>query len=194
MRIETMDTARLRVRELTAADLDALHAYSSDERVCMFLIWGPNTREKTEAYLERAIAHQSHEPRYAYELAFVLKDTGELIGHGHIHCSKKHPEAEVEGFFNRHYWGQGYGREAIRALCAIAFQRLGLHRVYATVDPSDVAAARLLEGAGMQRDGHLREHTWAKDEWRDSLLYSILAWEFDQLLAAEAGAPGPTTG
>jgi len=177
MRIEPFETKRLRIREIEPADAEPMHAYCSDERFCLFLTWGPNSREETEEYVQWAIQHQSEDPRHEYEFAFTLRETGELIGHGHIHLSKKHPEAEVEGFFHRAHWGKGYGKEAIYALCTIAFDVLGLHRVYATVDPSDVASARLLEGAGMQRDGHLREHAWAKGEWRDSLLYSLLAWE-----------------
>lgn len=79
---------------------------------------------------------------------------------------------------NRHFWGKGYGTETANALLRFGFQQLDLHRIYATCDPSNNASAHVLEKIGMQREGHLREHKWAKGRWRDSLLYAILESEW----------------
>jgi len=61
-------------------------------------------------------------------------------------------------------------------LCS-AFQDLGVHRVFATCDPANIASYRVMEKIGMKREGYMREHKFAKGKWRDSLIYSILEHE-----------------
>jgi ribosomal-protein-alanine N-acetyltransferase len=81
----------------------------------------------------------------------------------------------------RRYWGQGYATETGKALLTFGFDGLGLHRIFATCDPANVPSAHVLEKIGMQREGRIREHKWAKRRWRDSLLYAILDYECTQL-------------
>ena len=42
-----IETERLRLRPLTTADVDAVHAYQSLEEVCAYLPYEPRTREKS---------------------------------------------------------------------------------------------------------------------------------------------------
>ena len=58
------------------------------------------------------------------------------------------------------------------------FGELGLHRIFATCDPRNIGSRRVLEKAGMQCEGILREHKWQKGEWRDSCLYAMLEHEW----------------
>jgi len=67
--------------------------------------------------------------------------------------------------------------ETVKRVIDFGFSELGLHRIYATLAPENVASARVLEKAGMRREGHLRKHRYIKGEWRDSLLYAILESE-----------------
>jgi RimJ/RimL family protein N-acetyltransferase len=71
-------------------------------------------------------------------------------------------------------WGQGYGTEVARALIDLGFTQLGLHRVWATVHPENVASIRVLEKAGMTYEGRLRDDRRMPDGWRDSLLSAML--------------------
>jgi RimJ/RimL family protein N-acetyltransferase len=82
---------------------------------------------------------------------------------------------------NRDFWGKGYGTEVARALITFGFEQLNLHRIYATCDPQNTASAHVLEKAGMQREGHLRERKWVKGRWRDFLLYAVLDREWKPL-------------
>jgi RimJ/RimL family protein N-acetyltransferase len=55
---------------------------------------------------------------------------------------------------------------------------LALHRIWATYDVDNHASARVLEKLGMRREGHLRQSTRRKGEWRDSYLYAVLQPEW----------------
>lgn len=177
----TLGTERLSLREFEESDLQAVHEYASDPKVVRYMGWGPNTEKDTREFLQRAFEQRQKQPRSGYGLAVILKAESRLIGSGGIHIANPdHKEAELGYCFNRYFWGQGYATEAARAFVAFGFEELGLHRIYATCDPANVASARVMEKIGMQREGHLREHRWMKGRWRDSYLYAILEQEWDQ--------------
>jgi RimJ/RimL family protein N-acetyltransferase len=53
-----------------------------------------------------------------------------------------------------------------------------LHRVWGDCDPRNPASARVMERAGMRREGHLVQNVWIKGEWCDSLIFGMLASEW----------------
>jgi RimJ/RimL family protein N-acetyltransferase len=57
---------------------------------------------------------------------------------------------------------------------------MGLHRIHATCRPANETSAKVLQKAGMKVEGHLREHRLVRGKWEDSLLFSILAHEWEQ--------------
>ena len=176
----TLETDRLFLREFEEDDLQAIHEYASDPKVVRYMGWGPNTEKDTQKFLQRAFEQQRNQPRTDHDLAIILKAENHLIGSGGLYIGNPiHKEAELGYSLNRRFWGQGYATEAARAFVAFGFEELGLHRVYATCDPANVASARVMEKIGMQREGHLREHRWMKGKWRDSYLYAILEQEWD---------------
>ena len=122
-----------------------------------------------------AAQSQQAEPRTRFDLAAVLRAEDQLIGSCGLTVSNPASrQGWVEYCFNRTYWRHGYATEAVRAILALGFQELDLHRVVATCDPRNVGSWRVLAKAGMRREGHLLEERWQKGEWRDSYLYAIL--------------------
>ncbi|SDW15235.1 GNAT family N-acetyltransferase [Paenibacillus sp. CF384] len=172
-----METNRLIIREFKASDLEAVHAYASDPLVCTHTIWGPNTIEDTQNYLQSVIDMQNQQPRLDYEFAVVLKESGELIGGCGLHIGNP-LQAELGYCFNRAFWGKGYATEAAAALLQLGFREHGLHRMYATCRPDNLGSATVLQRIGMKFEGHLREHMRHKGKWYDSYQYSILEDEF----------------
>lgn len=74
--------------------------------------------------------------------------------------------------------GLGYATEAAKQLIAFGFNELNLHRIFATCDARNIASAKILEKAGMIKEGVIRENILIKEGWRDSLLFSILDREW----------------
>jgi RimJ/RimL family protein N-acetyltransferase len=132
--------------------------------------WGPNAKQETVNFIQRSIVGQKEEPRRDFDLAVVLRSDDRLIGSCSIHVSSPNNREGWIGYcFNRLFWGQGHGTETAMALLGLGFGHLGLHRIFATCDPANVASARVLEKIGMQREGRLRENKTVKGKWRDSL-------------------------
>jgi RimJ/RimL family protein N-acetyltransferase len=120
-----------------------------------------------------------------------LKESGDVVGNCSIRVTHPHHrEGELHVIVRRTDWGKGYGSEAIEALLNFGFGDLYLHRMYSVVDPEDVATARVLEKNGLKREGHFREHKWIKDDWRDSLYYAVLDYEWEKLREQKEAASG----
>jgi RimJ/RimL family protein N-acetyltransferase len=174
-----IETPRLILRELGDNDAPAVQSYAGDIEVVRYLDWGPSTPEDTVRFLAVARAARDAVPRTAHHLAIVLKADGRLIGGCRIEIrSAAHGSGDLGYVLARQAWGHGYATEATRALLGFGFERLALHRIWATCDVENRASARVLEKVGMRREGHLRQNVRRKGEWGDSYLYAILAPEW----------------
>ena len=65
-------TPRLVLRDFIENDWEVVHEYGSDAEVARYMPWGPNTEEDTRAFIARAIASRSEEPRTKFELAVTI--------------------------------------------------------------------------------------------------------------------------
>jgi ribosomal-protein-alanine N-acetyltransferase len=185
--MEIVQTERLVLRDFEQADWEAVHSYGSDLEVVRYMDWGPNIEKETKEFIERAITHTKEKPRGTYTLAIVLKQENKLIGGCGLYVSSpENREGWIGYCLHRDFWGQGYATETAKALLKFGFDQLNLHRIFATCQPANVASARVLEKIGMQREGHFREHRWAKGKWRDSLLYAVLDHEWKELTSTKA--------
>ncbi len=175
----TLTGQRILLRELRREDWPAIHAYASRSEVCRFQPWGPNTPDETQAFVGEAVASAEALPRRRYALAIALAPTlaraGTVIGLAELNVrDARSAVGELAYVLQPEDWGQGYATEAANALLRFGFERLHLHRIYATCDPRNVASARVLEKLGMKYEGRLREALLIRDGWRDSLVYAIL--------------------
>src|SRR2546429_2423112 len=73
------ETARLVLRELTDADLEAIQAYASDPAVVEFLPWGPNTEDDTRRFLSAVMAGRAARPRRQWGLADAVGRAPRLV-------------------------------------------------------------------------------------------------------------------
>ncbi len=72
------------------------------------------------------------------------------------------------------YWGKGYGTEALRAMIDFAFIEKNLHRVYARYFKSNPASGRVMEKAGMTKEGVLKDHVYKEGAFEDLVYYGMV--------------------
>ncbi|OWA34965.1 hypothetical protein B9G55_14595 [Saccharibacillus sp. O16] len=63
-------------------------------------------------------------------------------------------------------------------LLGFAFESLGAHKVVGMCHCENAASSRLMESAGMVREGVFKEELWMDGSWHDQYFYSILEQEF----------------
>lgn len=162
-----LTTDRLLLRPLRSGDVPAVHAYAGDPEVVRYMDWGPNTLAETEAFVAEAVHPAPGVHLFAVDLG------GTVIGAVQLRVtSEAHGRAEFGYALARSAWGRGYATEASVAVLAHAFDVLALHRVAATCDPANHASRRVLEKAGLNYEGHLRDYLLIRGERHDRLLFA----------------------
>lgn len=181
-----IETPRLLLREFSPEDLDQVDEYASDPEVVKHVVWGPNSREETLAFLGRTKDAGKVDPRVDFDLAVVLKNGERLIGGGGISISSfESRRANIGYVFNRRFWGQGFATEAAEALLGFGFDSLKMHRIVATCDAENRGSARVLEKTGMRYEGRMRDERRQKKAWRDTFMFAILEQEWRKHRARE---------
>ncbi|KAA9332136.1 GNAT family N-acetyltransferase [Hymenobacter busanensis] len=178
-----LPNARVYLRRLQPHDAPTFAAYRADPAVARYQSWDTYTlAQATEFVATYGPADIPGPPGTWRQLAIALCVTDGLIGDCALHLIADEPRiAEIGITLSPAYQGQGYAREALRSLLGYCFTELQLHRVYAITDALNLPAARLLESAGMRREGHFRQHVWFKGGWGDEFLYAVLREEWQQV-------------
>jgi [ribosomal protein S5]-alanine N-acetyltransferase len=176
-----LETQRLILREFRQTDWQAVYEYRSDPEVARYMDFRPNTEQESKIFISVALANQKAQPRQSFNFALEKRTDNRLIGSCMLRITGiENKEGDIGYILNRRYWNQGYITEAAARVISFGFEQLGLHRIYSTCYPANIASYRVMEKIGMQREGCLREVRFIKDTWCDSLLYSILEQEWRQ--------------
>jgi RimJ/RimL family protein N-acetyltransferase len=167
----------VRLRPLRLADWPAVHSWAQLELACRFQAWGPNTPSQTQAFVAAAAQAWSCSPQDRF--VYAVEVDGAVLGLGQLTVRDAvHRQGEIAYSVHPDRWGEGIGTRVARRLIDFGFDRLDLHRIFATCDPRNVASARVLDRAGLAYEGRLREVMLIRDGWRDSEVYSILRREW----------------
>jgi len=173
-------TDRLVIRPYTPDDVEVVHALQSRPDVTRFLLFAPRSREQVVEQVERKVRQgwRLEAEGDVLELAVTLPD-GTYLGEVLLFWrSAEHRGGELGYMFDPTHHGRGYATEAAAALLPLAFDGLGLHRVFARLDARNGPSARLLERLGMRREAHFVSNEFIKGEWTDELIYGLLADEW----------------
>lgn len=149
-------TARLDARPPRAEDAPAVFAaYAGDPAVTRYLSWRAYERvEPLTAFFRECEAHwQRSDGHFAWLLS--LKGTTTPIGS--IGVTLEGGGRAMFGYvLARKFWGHGFAAEALRHLVDWTMTEPGLWRAWAFCDVENPASVRVMEKAGMVREGILR--------------------------------------
>ena len=177
-----VQTERLLIRRMAMRDVDDIHVYQSREDVCRYLPFAPRSRDEVAdkvAQFSEAIV-LTGEGDY-WQLAIErLADPGRVIGDVYFSLrSTANAAGEIGWTLHPSHAGQGYMTEAAGAILEVAFAGIGLHRVFARLDPRNEPSAALCRRLGMREEGYFAQDTWFKGEWGDTSIFAILAHEWE---------------
>lgn len=153
---ESFTTDRLIARMPRPADAAAVFAaYASDPVATRYLTWKPYaTVEPLAEFFAKQPARWGDSDRQCNYL-LCPKDTDTPIGS--ISVNLIEPGKALFGYvLGRAHWGKGYMTEALRYLVDWALAQPEIHRAWAFCDIDNPASARVMEKAGMVREGILR--------------------------------------
>ncbi len=73
--------------------------------------------------------------------------------------------------------GRGLMTAGVGAMCRLAFEELGLHRLEANIQPDNVASIRLAKRLGFRLEGFSPRYLQIEGLWQDHERYALLADE-----------------
>ncbi|MEV4396475.1 GNAT family protein [Nonomuraea sp. NPDC049607] len=179
----TFSSPRLTLREFVPTDVDGLLAIYGDPRVTEHMSFEPRNREQVEGAIAGVVESARNEPRTDYSLAAVLPDGGELVAFARLSIDLGHPlqnSAQIGFALRSDRWRQGLGAEVVRLLLRLGFEQLDVHRIWGARSPVNEASGRVMSKLGMVEEGVIRGHLKLASGWRDSVVHSILAPEWEQ--------------
>ncbi|MFC4762651.1 GNAT family N-acetyltransferase [Dyella koreensis] len=171
-----LETQRLRIDALRDEDAEALFAYRGDPAVARYQGWWPASLADTEAW----IGSQATMPAsgHWYQRAIRLAGEDRLIGDMGVRLPVADEAAEFGISIAPLHQGQGYAREAVRALLDWLLVEMKQRRVCASVDPRNQASVALLRSLGLRQEAHFRQSLQLRGEWVDDVVFALLATEW----------------
>jgi [ribosomal protein S5]-alanine N-acetyltransferase len=150
--VPVLDTPRLRLRTLREDDAAAVYAYGRDPAVTRFVSW-PRHRSLDDAttFLEYAATAVSSGREMQWALA--RRDDDTMIGTAGVRLQGH--RVELGYVIAQPHWGRGYATEAATRIVQWALENPAVVRVWAYCHVDNAASARVLEKAGMVREGRL---------------------------------------
>jgi RimJ/RimL family protein N-acetyltransferase len=174
-------TDRLVLRSLRPDDEDDVLAYRSIPEVVRYIPGEPKTAEQVGDMVAHSATAGLLDERHQYvTLAVQLDDrvVGDVMLKLDGLDGADGRQAEIGWVFAPDVHGRGYATEAARAITAVAFEEIGVHRVWAQLEPANTASARICQRLGMRREACFEQASWFKGRWTDLAVYAIRADEW----------------
>ena len=169
-------TERIKLRLIEISDLNSIHKLHSLPETDEFNALGiPENIEETKKIIEPWIAENKLSKIKNYTFAIENKLNKKFIGlFGLKLGNEKYKRGEVWYKIHSDYWKKGYATESLKAVINFGFENLKLHRIEAGCAVGNIGSFKVLEKAGMLREGRLRQVLPLKSGWSDNFEYSIL--------------------
>lgn len=173
----SLTTARLHLRQLAAADADAMHTLSLEPAVRRYL-WRDRVipPERAMAFIASSAATFDQD---GFGIFAVFPDTeagraGPMIGFSGLQRFEDGEQVELRFAVHPAHWGAGLATEAMLAVLQDAFQRNVLDTVIAHTGTPDQRSVRTLQRLGMSFDRRGRFHGL------DTMFYSTTREDFEE--------------
>jgi RimJ/RimL family protein N-acetyltransferase len=169
-------TRRLTVRRFTRDDITRFTAYRNLPEVWRYQDWTiPYTRDHAHDLLDELESLPGPTPGAWVQLA--IDDGTGLVGDVAVWISPDGGLGMVGYTLDPQVQGRGYATEAVGAVVTLLFDRFRVHRVAATLDPANIASARVLERLGFRYEGRGVRAALVRGAWEDDDRYALLESE-----------------
>lgn len=131
----------------------------------------PYTEQDAKDYISEILSADENET-----FAFAITADNKVIGSIGVFRQKNihRRTAELGYYIAEEYWGKGIMTEAVIQTCEYVFEKSDIIRIYAEPFAYNTASCRVLEKAGFQYEGTLRDNAVKNGRVIDMKMYSFL--------------------
>jgi len=177
-KIPIIETPRLLLRELSQKDTDDVFEYASIPEVTNYLVWYPHQ------FIQDSIDFINFaKDQFVKNISIIwgieFKEELKLIGTIDLRNTQLINNCGEIGYvISNKYWNKGIMTEALKSVIMFGFNDMKLNRIEAHCESENIGSSRVMEKAGMQFEGLLREKIYIKNKYRSMKMYSILKSEY----------------
>jgi [ribosomal protein S5]-alanine N-acetyltransferase len=177
-----LESARLVLRPFQESDSSDVKRLAGDKRIADTTTTIPHPYPEGAAQAWIATHAQTFSARSQITYAVTLRGSGVLVGTVSLmDISPKHSRAELGYWTGVEFWGLGYCTEAVCRIIPFAYEHLNTTKIVARCLARNQASARVMEKAGLLKEGHLSKHVLQNGNYEDVLLYGLaLAQRHDE--------------
>jgi ribosomal-protein-alanine N-acetyltransferase len=178
-----LESNRLSLLEMERGDAETLHQLLIIPEVDEFNTLGiPADLEATQRILTSILEARRQVPRSSYTWKILEKESAAFIGIAGLTLSNdKFKLGEIYYKLNPKYWNRGYATEVAVKLITTGFEHFDLQKLEAGVATENLASIRVLEKAGMTREGLRRKILPIRGEWKDNFHYAIVRDDYENI-------------
>ena len=170
----SLTTERLILRPFRIEDAAEVQRLAGDYAVAATTLRIPHPYEDGMFEQWFATLGPAFEKGEQIALAITARENGALFGAIGLTLDAANQGAEIGYWIGKPYWGRGYATEAARALVRFGFEQLGLNRISARHFAHNPASGRVLQKAGLRREGYLPQAIRKWDQFVDLVLYGVV--------------------
>lgn len=174
-----LTTERLRLRQLTHADAEAIMAVFGSEAMLRYLNIDPVTTTDKAIGLIDWLNHEFEEGK-GVNWGITLRENDRVIGTcGNYGWDKNDRKVDIGYHIAERLWGKGYATEVARAVVRWCFDNFNVHRVQADCTEGNIGSERVLLKCGFTHEGTWRESCWEHGRFVNIKQFGLLHREFE---------------
>lgn len=176
--------SKIKLRPPRIEDAETSVAWRNDPEIVDNVLGfrGAVSLDAERGWIERAMAD-------THRLVLAIEADSDLVGYAYLQdIDNADLRAEIGiliGDKTRHR--RGVGTEAVKLLCRLAFDEVGVERVFLRVVAYNRPAIALYERLGFVREGVWRRHVHRRGARHDVILMGLLVGEWRAIVAKEGG-------
>ncbi|MDW5418554.1 GNAT family protein [Iodobacter sp. CM08] len=176
-------TARLILREISAADASALFAIHSDSSAMRWFGCDAMTDLAEADKLIDIFAHWRTMPNPGTR--WGIEYNGKFIGScGLFKWDKNWQSCHIGYELAPSHQGKGLMKEALLAMLAWGFKHMLLNRIHGQVHPQNIASIKSLQSLGFIQEGCFREAGFWNGQYHDLLQFALLRKDYQPAISA----------
>jgi RimJ/RimL family protein N-acetyltransferase len=169
-----LTTERLKINRLHNTDWPLFQRLHQDPRTMEWIGDVPDDDDLQQRFTSR-LAPWLKTSFHMLCVVLTVKATGEAIGMMGVNAEwKPYAQAEIGYTLLPHVCGQGYGSEALAAVCDFLLNECEFHKLKASVVEGNWASRRILEKNGFLLEGTLRDNYLLRGEWVNDWVFGRL--------------------
>ena len=170
---------KVHLRAIERDDLERLHAMNNN--LAVELAGGgdppmPQSLARLQAEYDSNASHGGRD-----DASFAIEADGVFIGICALFAFDSTAHSFELGITIGYpeYWGQGYGREAVKLLVDYGFRYRNARKIWLKVHASNERGQRAYKAVGFVEEGRLREHVYSAGTYDDLIFMGILRSEWN---------------